>query len=346
MEDPMTDQTTNSKAPLPFPVLMGDIGGTNARFSIQVDADSEPKTFPVMHAADFSTINDAIRQGVLDQTDLKPRSAILAVAGPINGDEIPLTNSSWVVRPTLMISELGLDDVVIINDFEAQALAVATLSDDAREPIGDARDNLVASRAVLGPGTGLGVAGLIHAQDIWIPVPGEGGHIDIGPRSERDLQIWPHLEPIEGRISAEQIICGRGLQNIYHALCHVEGVEPHLKEPADISTHGLNGSDRLAEETLSLFVTYLGRLSGDVALMFMAKGGVYLSGGISQKILPALKKPEFREAFEDKAPHRAMMKTIPTYVVTHPLAALEGLSAYARSPHKFGLATEGRRWLR
>ena len=336
----------NSDAPLPFPVLMGDIGGTNARFSIQSDAHAAPKPFPSMHAADYATIDDAIREGVLSKTAIKPRSAILAVAGPINGDEIPLTNSDWVVRPNTMITDLGMEDVLIINDFEAQALAIANLSGDGRELIGSAQDGLLASRAVLGPGTGLGVAGLIHAQHSWIPAPGEGGHIDIGPRSKRDLQIWPHLEAIEGRISAEQIICGRGLQNLYQALCHVEGVEPTLKEPADITNHGLAATDPIAEETLTLFVTYLGRLAGDIALLFMARGGVYLSGGISQKIIPALKKPEFRAAFEDKAPHSAMMRSIPTYVVTHPLAALEGLSAYARMPQKFGLATEGRRWRR
>lgn len=336
----------DSDVSLPFPVLMGDIGGTNARFSIQMDADSEASAFPIMHAADYATIDDAIRQGVLSQGSMVPRSTILAVAGPINGDEIPLTNSDWVVRPRTMIDDLGMEDVLIINDFEAQALAISNLSDDGREQIGAVRDGMVASRAVLGPGTGLGVAGLIHAKHSWIPVPGEGGHIDIGPRSKRDLQIWPHLEAIQGRISAEQIICGRGLQNLYQALCHVEGVEPTLKEPADITNHGLSGTDRLAEETVTLFVTYLGRLAGDIALLFMARGGVYLSGGISQKIIPALKKPEFRAAFEDKAPHSAMLRSIPTYVVTHPLAALEGLSSYARMPEKFGLATEGRRWRR
>ncbi len=336
----------HSEAPLPFPILMGDIGGTNARFSILVDAYAEPKHFPNLHAADFKTIDEAIQKGVLDKTSVQPRSAVLAIAGPIRGDEIALTNSHWVVRPKTMISELGLDDVLVINDFEAQALAIAALSGDAREPIGPARDGAIASRAVLGPGTGLGVAGLIHAQHAWIPVPGEGGHIDLGPRSKRDLQIWPHLEAIEGRISAEQVLCGRGLQNLYHAICTVDGIEPTLKEPADITTHALAGSDRAAEETVSLFVTYLGRLAGDIALLFMARGGVYLSGGISQKIIPALKKPEFRAAFEDKAPHSAMLKTIPTYVVTHPLAALEGLSSYARMPANFGIATDGRRWRR
>jgi glucokinase len=337
-------QLDNSDTPLPFPILMGDIGGTNARFSILADAEAEPVQFPNLHAASFETIDEAIRKGVLDKTTIRPRSAVLAIAGPIRGDEIPLTNSHWVVRPKTMIEGLGIEDVVVINDFEAQALAIASLTGDAREVIGPAGEDMVASRAVLGPGTGLGVAGLVHTRHAWIPVPGEGGHIDLGPRSARDLEIWPFIETIEGRVSAEQILCGRGLQHLYHAICKADGIEPVLKEPADITTHGLAGTDKAAEETVSLFVTYLGRLAGDVAMLFMARGGVYLSGGISQKIIPALKKPEFRAAFEDKAPHTAMLRTIPTYVVTHPLAALEGLCSYARAPALFGVATEGRRW--
>ncbi|TIX92425.1 glucokinase [Rhizobium sp. P44RR-XXIV] len=338
-------ELNHSDAPLPFPIVIGDIGGTNARFSILVDAEAEQEHFPVVQTANFATIDDAIKQ-TLEKSRVQPRAAILAMAGPVQGDEIPLTNCDWVIRPKTMIANLGIEDVLVINDFEAQALAISDVADEHRETIGKASENKSASRAVLGPGTGLGVAGLVHTQHQWIPVPGEGGHIDLGPRTKRDLQIWPHLETIEGRISAEQIICGRGLQNLYHAVCAADGIEPSLKEPADITNHALAGTNAQAEETLTLFVTYLGRVAGDIAMIFMARGGVYLSGGIPQKILPALQKPEFRAAFEDKAPHTEMMKTIPTYVVVNPLAALSGLAAYARKPSSFGLATDGRRWRR
>jgi glucokinase len=339
-------RTTTSTAPLPFPILIGDIGGTNARFSILTDAYAEPKQFPNVRTADFATIDEAIQQGVLDKTAVQPRAAILAVAGPIKGDEIPLTNCDWIVRPRTMIEGLGLEDVLVVNDFEAQALAIAALSDENRERIGETSGDMIASRVVLGPGTGLGVGGLVHAQQSWIPVPGEGGHVDLGPRSERDYAIFPHVETIEGRISAEQILCGRGLVNLYRAICAADGIEPVWTDPADITSHALQGSDKVTVETVSLFATYLGRVAGDMALIFMARGGVYLSGGISQKIIPALKKPEFRAAFEDKAPHSALLRSIPTYVVTHPLAALAGLSSYARMPANFGVSTDGRRWQR
>lgn len=339
-------QNRNYSHPMPFPILIGDIGGTNARFSILVDVYAEPKEFPVIQTADYPTIDEAIQAGVLDKTSLQPRAAILAIAGPIRGDEIPLTNCPWVVRPKAMLEGLRLEEILIVNDFEAQALAIASLSDENREAIGPAREGMNASKVVLGPGTGLGVAGLIHAEHTWIPVPGEGGHVDVGPRTDRDRAIFPHLDPIEGRISAEQLLCGRGMVNIYQAICKADGKAQAFTDPAAISTAGLKGEDKAAEETLSLFATYLGRVAGDFALVFMARGGVYLAGGISQKILPALRRPEFRAAFEDKAPHSALLRTIPTYVVTHPLAALAGLASYARTPSRFGLGTEGRRWKR
>jgi len=338
----MADTMNTDK--LPFPILIGDIGGTNARFSILLDAYAEPKPFPNVRTADYPTIDDAIQKIVLDTSSVQPRSAILAIAGPIDGDEIDLTNCDWVVRPKGMIADLGFEDVLVVNDFEAQALAVAALSDEYREALGTSNEPHMASRVVLGPGTGLGVAGLVYARHMWFPVPGEGGHVDVGPRSERDFQIFPHLKRIEGRVSAEEILSGRGVVNIYQAVCAADGVQPAFSDPADITAHGLNGTNPQAVETLSLFATYLGRVAGDMALIFMARGGVYLAGGISQKIIPALKGPEFRAAFEDKAPHTELMGTIPTFVVTHPQAALAGLASFARTPSAYGISTDGRRW--
>ncbi|SMF38732.1 glucokinase [Xaviernesmea oryzae] len=331
---------------LPFPILIGDIGGTNARFSILIDAYAEPKPFPNVRTADYPTIDEAIQKVVLDKTSVQPRAAILAIAGPIDGDEIDLTNCDWIVRPKAMIADLGFEDVLVVNDFEAQALAVAALPDEYRETLGTGSEPHMASCVVLGPGTGLGVAGLVYARHMWFPVPGEGGHVDVGPRSARDFEIFPHLKRIEGRVSAEEILSGRGVVNIYQAVCAADGVAPAFSNPADITAHGLGGANPQAVETLALFATYLGRVAGDMALIFMARGGVYLAGGISQKIIPALKGPEFRAAFEDKAPHSELMGTIPTFVVTHPQAALAGLASFARTPSAYGISMDGRRWLK
>ncbi|MCV0394800.1 MAG: glucokinase [Rhizobiaceae bacterium] len=338
----MPDQTDQALA-YDFPILIGDIGGTNARFAVLHDARSEAKDFAVVRTADFATIDEAIRSAILER-GIRPRTTVLAVAGPVDGDEIALTNCDWVVRPRAMQDGLGVEDVVVLNDFEAQALAVVALGKEHMEQIGPGTPEAGDGRVVLGPGTGLGVAGLVHARGIWIPVPGEGGHIDVGPRTDRDFAIFPHLERIEGRISGEQLLCGRGLVNIYRAVCAADGAEASFATPAEITGAWQQRSDRQAQEAIDLFVTYLGRVAGDLALVFMARGGVYLTGGIALKIVPALHDGLFRAAFEDKAPHSAAMRTMPVYAMTHPLAALAGLAAYAQAPERFGVETEGRRW--
>jgi glucokinase len=329
---------------LRFPILIGDIGGTNARFSVVLDANSEAGEPRIVQTADFPTIDAAIQAAVLDRSSVQPKSAVLAVAGPVDGDEIELTNCPWVVRPKEMIANLGLTDIVVLNDFEAQALAVVALGEEHMEKIGGGTPEPNAGRVVLGPGTGLGVAGLVHALGHWIPVPGEGGHMDIGPRTPRDFEVFPHIATIEGRLSGEQILCGRGLVNVYRAVAAADGKAAPFTKPSEVTAAALAGTDAVAEEALSLFVTCLGRTAGDLALVFMSRGGVFLTGGIAQKIVPALKAGNFRAAFEDKAPHSALMRDMPVYVITHPLAALLGLAAYARAPSLFGVQTDGRRW--
>lgn len=326
-----------------YPVLIGDIGGTNGRFAILTGKTAQLISFPNVRTADFPNIDDAIRDAIFTATDIRPKTTLLAIAGPINSDEIELTNCPWVIRPKVMMATLGFEEVIVLNDFEAQALAVIALEKEHLEQIGGKHVEPMAGRVVLGPGTGLGVAGLINARGIWQPIPGEGGHTDVGPRSKRDEQIFPFLEPIEGRISAEQILCGRGMVNLYRSICRADKIDPVHGQPSDVTAAAANG-DAQAIETLSLFATYLGRVAGDLALVFMAKGGVYLSGGIAQKILPVLKQGEFRAAFNDKAPHSEMMRSMPVFVMTHPLAAVVGLAAFARNPFNFGVNMNGRHW--
>lgn len=335
---------SSEESHLRFPILIGDIGGTNARFAIVLDANSQAPEPIIVQTADFETIDEAIRSAVLDRSPVQPNSAVLAVAGPVESDEIPLTNCPWIVKPKQMLAGLGLSDIVVLNDFEAQALAVVALGDEHMEKIGGGAPERDAGRVVLGPGTGLGVAGLVHALGRWIPIRGEGGHMDIGPRTPRDFEVFPHIETIEGRISGEQILCGRGLVNVYRAVAMADCKPAPLTRPAEITAAALDRSDPVAEEALSLFVTCLARTAGDLALVFMSRGGVFLTGGIAAKILPALKSGNFRAAFEDKAPHSALMRAMPVYVVTQPLAALAGLAAYAQTPSLFGVETKGRRW--
>ncbi|MGB7432272.1 MAG: glucokinase [Ahrensia sp.] len=329
---------------LPFPILIADVGGTNARFAIIKDAFAEPLRFDNVKAADFDDFDTAIQDHILDHTALMPKSAVLAVAGPIDGDEIDLTNNHWVIHPTQLIEKFGIEHVVVLNDYEAQALAVVALGDDDLHAIGNGVQDTGAHRVVVGPGTGLGVAGLVHAAHTWIPVAGEGGHVDLGPQTARDAEVFPYLERIGGRVSGEQILCGRGMVNLYNAVAKASSATKQVKTPEEVTALAISGDDPVATETIALFSEYLGRVAGDLALVFMARGGIYLSGGITQKIRDVFDEARFRAAFENKAPHTEIMRDIPTYSIVRDDAPMQGLAAYARTPQRFGVALDGRYW--
>lgn len=337
----LTDPTTFS-----YPVLIGDIGGTNARFALVVDSNAAPRHFDSLETEGYETVNEAIQAGVMNKTSLLPRTAILAVAGPVEGDAIELTNNDWVVRPQELIEEFDLEEVIVLNDFEAQALSLSALKPDDIEPLTENETDPFGPKVILGPGTGLGVAALVNAKGVWLPIPGEGGHIDLAPVTDRDTQYWPHLERIEGRVSAEEVICGRGLLNLYKALCKADDVTPKYTKPSEISDAAIKDTDSLADETLDIFAQHLGRVAGNLALIFMASGGVFLTGGISQKIIEVLRNGNLISAFNDKAPHNQLMSEMPVSVVMHPLAPILGLAAYAHAPSRFGMKTGHRRWVK
>jgi glucokinase len=330
--------------PMSFPALVGDIGGTNARFALLSDAHAEAKAFDPVRTADFPDIETAIEESVFALTSVMPRSAVIAVAGPVQGDEIDLTNADWVIRPKHMMQRLGLDDVVVINDFEALALSLTSLGDDVLEKIGGGEADDHGPKVVIGPGTGLGVAGIIHASGIWVPIPGEGGHVSFGPVEADEFAVWERLEPEHGRISAEALLCGRGMVRLYRGVAAAQGAEPRFTRPEQISDEALAGGDPVARRTVDLYCRLLGRAAGDLALTFMASGGVYIGGGIAPRLLPILAQSEFRRAFEAKAPHEDFARSVPSWVITGERPALTGLAAYARAPALFGVSLDGRRW--
>lgn len=332
-----------------FPVLIGDIGGTNARFALVRGGDVPVERFPDAKTANFATIDDAIASVV--PADAKPRSAVLALAGPVQGDKVPLTNCPWVVEPKRMIERFGLDEVILLNDFEALSLSLPALGNGDLVRIGGGSAIESGAQVVVGPGTGLGAAALIHARGTWFPVPGEGGHIDLAPVTARDFAIWPHIEEPFGtgpfrRIAGETLLCGSGLVRLYRAIVAADGLTPRFDDPSAITAAAIEGSDAAAREALSLFCVHLGRLAGNLALAFMARGGVFLAGGIAAKIAHFIEGSDFRAAFIDKAPHQAMMDRMPTSVIVHPEPALAGIAAYARHPENFGVVTAGRHWRR
>jgi glucokinase len=328
-----------------FPVLIGDIGGTNARFAL-VPGNSEPSiSFEPVQLSGFSRIEDAIRHATAGHAGPRHRTTVLAIATPLVGERFRLTNADWIIDPMAMIGEFGLDEVALMNDFAAQGLAALALGGQHLSQIGEGRMLEGHPKAVVGAGTGLGIAQIVRIDGKWAILSGEGGHVDLGPRTEREFAIWPHLAKIEGRMSAEEALSGRGIENLYAALCAADGAEPSITDAAAISAAALAGKDMRAREAIELFLTLLGRVAGDMALLTLARGGVYLAGGIAQKLLPAIDAKRFREAFTDKAPHRAILSQIPVMVMTHPTAALEGLSAWVREPEKFSLEGATRRFV-
>jgi glucokinase len=329
--------------PIAFPVLVGDIGGTNARFAVLEEPDAPPEVFPSVATADFPDIETAI-QAVLAGSGIRPRSAILDMAGPVSGDAIALTNAHWVLRPKDIMARTGIADVIILNDFEALALALTALAASDLTPIGNELAVAPGAKVVLGPGTGLGAGALIQAGGLWIPVPGEGGHVALGPVEADEFEIWRNIEPEHGRISAEALLSGRGLVRLYRAVAMTDGVAPIHAQPAEVTGAALSAVDATSVRTLALYCRLLGRLAGDMALTLMARGGAYIGGGISPRILPVLQQGEFRRAFEAKAPHDDLMAAIPTWVITRDNPALPGLAAYASAPERFGVSLEGRRW--
>jgi glucokinase len=327
----------------PFPILIGDIGGTNARFAIVRGAAAPVVPLPPKRTADHPTLDDAIAAALADGK-ARPKSALLAVAAPIVGEELRLTNWHWVVSPARLVERFGLSELALLNDFEAQALSLPDLTGDDLDRIGGGTTDPGGPRVVVGPGTGLGVAALVRAGEMWVPVPGQGGHVDLGPQTERDLALWPQIERPHGRMEAETILCGSGLVRLYRAICMVDGVTPQHHSPSDLRDAALAGGDPQAREVLDLFAAYLGRISGDLALTFLATGGVYLGGGIPRKVSSILKAGGFREAFEAKAPHGELLRNITTSIIARSDAALAGVAALARDPARFGVDLAGRTW--
>lgn len=330
--------------PVAFPVLIGDIGGTNARFALLPGRDSPVQVFQSVATADFPDIEAAIETSVFSKTTLRPKSAVIDLAGPIVGDAVDLTNAHWVIQPRQTIARTGVKDVILLNDFEALALALTALPPEDLVQIGGEAPTETGAKVVLGPGTGLGVGALVNAAGLWVPVPGEGGHVEFGPAEHDEFPLWKHIAPEDGRISAEVLLAGRGIVGLYRAVAETDGQRPKFADPADVTKAALAGSDPHAVRTIELYTRFLGRVAGDMALVFMARGGVYIGGGIPPRILPFLTRGEFRRAFEAKAPHHDVMHAVPIYVIVGSSPALLGLAAFARAPERFGVNLTGRRW--
>lgn len=338
----MQQRRTMEIPPLPFPALVADIGGTNARFAIIPDTYGDIKNFVTVRTADYPDPAAAIEAEVLAKTSVIPRSMAIAMAGPVDGGR--LTNADWEIRPRDLLAALAIDEVIVLNDFEALALALPTLGEAELVRIGGGPPpEPLGPRVVVGPGTGLGVAALVHGTQRFIPVPGEGGHMSFAPETEEDFSIWPHLPRVDGRVTGETVLSGRGLAHIHQALAARDGAGDGLPTGEAVNAAALAGEAR-AKAAVELFAKYLGRFAGDLALLFLATGGVFIGGGIAPRLIDTLSSGAFRAAFDDKEPHSRLVQKMPTFVITDSRPALIGLAAFARMPNRFGMSLAGRRF--
>ncbi len=320
---------------LPHPVLLADIGGTYARFSILPEPGGRPGPIRKVPTAGFPGPVDAIRAHVDRQDAVRPRSAFLAVAGRITPGITRLTNAPWRFDPGGIGEAFGLEAVRLVNDYVPLAAAVTVLDPDdpadlAR--IGPAVEG-VGPRLVLGPGTGLGAAVLIPAGDRLLIQTTEAGHIGFGPCEPDDKMPWSALMAAEGRLTAETLLSGPGLVRLVRALAATRGAAVGWSSPPEV----LEGarSDPVAREAVHQFARLLGRFAGDMALVFSSTGGVFLAGGIAPRIVDVLRGEPFSQAFEDKAPFREAMLALPRAVILHPEPAIDGLAALLADEDRF-----------
>jgi glucokinase len=312
-------------------LLVGDVGGTNARFAIARMVDGaltleHHESFP---ASEHPTFLGGVK-AFIDGCEVKPTGGVIAVAGPVTDGEIDLTNSPWRVSER-ELKTLGLDPVQLINDFEAVAWGAPIVPKDKLASLGGpAEGEENAAIAVLGPGTGFGVSALardIHGNEMALP--SEGGHACFAPGDPIEDEILRILRRRYDRVSIERLICGPGLLNMHRALAEIDGRETHIDDPAAITAEAMENPNSHCGATLARFCAILGAVAGDVALTMGARRGVYVAGGIPPKILPFLQASPFRERFERKGRFQPYMAAIPTHVIMDKTAALLGAARVA-----------------
>lgn len=318
-------------------IAVADVGGTHARFALatiengSVVALDEPIKLHTSEHASFQIAWEEFgrRKGIT-----LPKELALSFAGPVGGEMLKLTNNAWVIRPSLMNERLGVERFTIVNDFGAVAYAVANLPDEHfRHLCGPERPlPREGSISILGPGTGLGVAGLLRRGDDYDVIQTEGGHIDFAPLDTLEDRILQQLRKSFRRVSVERLVSGRGLWNIYEAIAAMDGHDLSFHDEKELWTAALEGSDSLANAALDRFCLTLGAVAGDIAL---AQGGnaVVIAGGLGLRLADYLPRSGFRERFIAKGRYERMMDNIPVKLITYTEPGLYGAAAAFAKEH-------------
>ena len=299
-----------------LPRLLGDIGGTNARFAWQTHSSASPSDISSYPCAKHDSLLDAIRHYLGEHGRLTPRLCAIGIANPINGDRVQMTNHHWSFSILELQRALGLERLIVINDFTALALSLPTLTAADLRKIGPGAATPGAPLALLGPGTGLGVSGLLPAGTRgFAPISGEGGHVTLSAGDDREAAVVQWLRQRFGHASAERALSGPGLVNLYEASCALSAEAVQALGPSDVIERARSGSDPCCRKALELFCGFLGSVAGDLALTLGARGGVFIGGGIAPRMLTEIERSSFRERFESKGRFRDYLSGIPTVVI-------------------------------
>jgi glucokinase len=299
-----------------FPRLLGDIGGTNARFAWQDAPDAEPADVGVYPGAEYDTLLAAISHYLKVKGKPTPAACAIGIANPITGDQVKMTNHHWSFSIAELKKHLGVNRLVVINDFTALALALPALSTSDSHQVGPGTATSGSNIALIGAGTGLGVSGLVamHTGQL-VPVTGEGGHVTLAAQDDHEAAVVQHLRQRFGHVSAERVLSGPGLVSLYQTL---SALGAHQAEPLDaaaIIARARTTEDAQCANALDLFFNFLGSVAGDLALTLGARGGVYIGGGIVPRLIPELERSSFRDRFENKGRFREYLRGIPTLVI-------------------------------
>ena len=306
--------------------LIGDIGGTNARFAIAQGGKYgelrhvEVDKYPSLHDA----LSDYLRS--LPQAERTSLAGALAIAGPVIGDRISLTNQSWSFSTRELKESLGLGSLAVVNDFAATARAIPHLTAQQKFAIGPALANAHGNIGVVGPGTGLGMSSLIPHGGDWTLVAGEGGHATLAASTEEEFAIIQMLRKRWSHVSAERVLSGAGLVNLYEALCALRCMEPLMLQPADVTRRAMDRSDEICVLAFARFCEFLGSVAGDLALTIGAFGGVYIAGGILPRFKEAFAASNFRQRFEAKGRFSKMLAGMPTWLILDENPGMIGLA--------------------
>jgi glucokinase len=310
-----------------YPRLLGDIGGTHARWAWQPHAGAPLQDSAALPCAASVSLLESAASYLAASRHARPAAAGIGVAAVVAGDRVTMTNGSWSFSIAELERALGLERCLVINDFTALALSLTELQPSDLRPIGGAAPMHGAPMALLGPGTGLGVSGLLpNANGGWSALDGEGGHVTLAATGDHEAEVLSVLRRWFGHVSAERVVSGSGLVNLYEAVCELDGVAAQAPTPADISAAAIAGTDRRCTEAARLFAGFLGNVAGNLALTLGARGGVYLGGGVVPHLGTAFDEGVFRRQFEDKGRFAAYLKPVPVWLITAVAPALIGAS--------------------